>query len=120
MIDLIIEKIDKIKKYFAENRADVQDIESIDSWMAVAKRLFLIRSLKDHDGIKYVLEIFDKEIKDINEKLATKYSTELSDAQRDRLLDKKSLAQKYLDLFLPIEEELEKLEETVDSELAKL
>lgn len=95
-------------------RADPIDLGTIDAWLAEAKRLFLIQSLKGHDGIKYVLEVFEKEVAQINEKLKSSYSKDLPDKERDRLLDKRDLAQKYLNLFSGVDEQLAKIEEDVD------
>ena len=54
----IIEKIQALKDRFIGNRGDSRDVLVIDGWMEEAKRLMLLKSLKDHDGIKYVFEIF--------------------------------------------------------------
>lgn len=116
----MFEKIEKLLSYFRQNRADAQDIGAIASWEDEAKRLFLIKSLKDHDGIRYVLEIFESEVKKINERLNSAYSKDLPDTERDRLLDKRELAKKYLDLFSGVEEDLDSLEENLDTELSKL
>lgn len=114
----IFEKITKLLGFFTDNKADAQDIGAISSWEEEAKRLFLIKSLKDHDGIKYVLEIFQKEINNINDALLNK--RQMFEDERYRLLDQRALAKKYLDLFLPVEDELEKLEEKLDDELSKI
>lgn len=111
----LLDKITQLKDYFLGKRADSQDVSVIDSWMAEAKRLLILKSLKDHDGIKFVLKIFLKDIKDINETLLTNRS--LKDDERLRLMDKRALAQQYLDLFTPIDYQLEQLEQKVDSEL---
>lgn len=120
MRDAILEKIERVRSWFSGNRGAPQDIYEIDGWMEQAKKLFLLQSLKEHDGIKYVLEIFQNEINDINDALLNKYSKDLRDSERDRLLDKRSLAKKYLDLFVPMDEEFEKLEKDVDNELDKM
>jgi hypothetical protein len=113
----IIEKITTLKQKFSGHKVDQQDVGTIDGWFDEAKRLMLLKSLKDHDGVKYVLEIFETEIIQINDVLKSKYSKELKDTERDRLLDKKHLAQKYVSLFKEVEERLEKLEEVIDKEL---
>ena len=116
----ILEKITKLLNFFKDNKGDTQDVGAIVSWEEQAKRLFLLKNLKEHDGIKYLLEIFEGEVAKINEVLKNSYSKDLPDKERDRLLDRREMAQKYLDLFLPVEEGLEKLEETLDDELSKL
>lgn len=110
----LLDKLAKLKAYFLGNRADGQDVNTIDGWIDQARRLFLLNSLKDHDGIKYVLEIFQSEVERIDNKLRSADSKELPDYQRDRLLDRKELAKKYLDMFQGVSEELEAIEEQVD------
>lgn len=113
----ILDKLIELKKKFSTGKADHQDVVTIDGWESEAKRLFLLKSLKDHDGIKYVLEIFAGQVHLINEALLKSYSKDLSDKERDRLLDKRDLAQKYLNLFNEVDEQLEELEELVDEEI---
>jgi hypothetical protein len=108
----LIEKILQLKGRFS----DPVDAETIDGWLGEAKRLFLIKSLKDHDGIKFILEQFTSEVEKINNRLQNSYSKELSDTERDRLLDKRDLANKYINIFKNTDEQLEKIEQLVDSE----
>lgn len=115
-MDTILQKIQKLKDRFVKFRGDSRDVVQIDGWMGEAKRLFLLKSLKDHDGIKYVLEIFEGEIAKINETLKKSYSKDLKDTERDILLNRRDLAQKYVNLFSGVDEQLDKLEELVDSE----
>lgn len=112
----IIEKIQALRQKYVDWRADALDVYVIDGWMEEAKRLMLIKSLKDHDGVKYVFGVFEGEIKKISETLNKSYSKDLKDIERDRLLDKRDLAQKYVNLFKGVDEELDRLEETVDKE----
>lgn len=88
----------------------------IEGWYEKAKRLLLVKSLLEHDGVKYVKEIFESEVKTINSSLLEMDSKHLPDSERDRLLDRRDLAKKYLDLFNGVDEELDKLEEQVDNE----
>lgn len=113
----LLDKIQALKDRFLKGRAEPSNITVIDSWMERAKQLFILKSLKDHDGIKYVLEIFETEVNRINDQLIKADSKTLPDGQRDRLMDRRDLAQKYLNLFNPIDSELQALEEKVDSEL---
>lgn len=113
---MLLEKLTQLKNRFFERRGEPQDIGTIDSWISEAKKLFLLNSLKNHDGIKYVLEIFKSEVSKIDSLLSNSYSKDLPDRERDRLLDKRDLAKKYINLFDNIEEKLDKLEELVDKE----
>lgn len=112
----LIEKIVELKKKFTDWRSDAQDVRVIDGWLDEAKKLMLLKSLKEHDGVKYVLEVFEGEINKINETLNKSYSKDLKDTERDRLLDKRDLAQKYVSLFKDIDERLEAIEDIVDKE----
>lgn len=84
--------------------------------MDEAKRLMLLKSLKEHDGVKYVLDVFEGEINKINETLNKSYSKDLKDTERDRLLDKRDLAERYVNLFKDIDGQLDNIEEAVDKE----
>lgn len=110
----ILDKLNELKNRFVGGKADEQDVALIDAWIEKAKQLFILNSLKDHDGIKYVLEIYQNEIERINDQLLKSDSKSLPDQQRDRLLDRKEMYQKHLNLFLPIEAELEELEKKID------
>lgn len=110
----LLSKLDKLKEIFS--RGDQEDQNTIDSWYGEAKRLFLLKSLKEHDGVKYLLQVFSSEINKINEVLLSSDSSVLSDKKRDRLLDRKELAKKYVSLFTDIDEQIDKIEELVDNE----
>lgn len=113
---MLLEKIQQLKDKFIKGKADNTDVNVIDGWYEEAKRLMLIQSLKNHDGVKYVIEIFKNEVDKITEKIDKSYSKDLKDTERDRLLDRRDLAQKYLNLFDGVENDLERLEELVDKE----
>lgn len=115
----LLHKLSQLRNFFAGSGGDPQDVVVIDSWIDEANKLFLLKSLKEHDGVRYVLKIFKTEVDAINTALLGKYSRELPDTERDRLLDKRDLAQKYLNLFTPIDQRLEELESEVDNELNK-
>lgn len=114
----LIDKIRELKKKFINGRALSEDVAVISSWEEEAKKLFLLKSLKDHDGIKYVLEIFQSDIKKINEQLNSAYSKDLKDTERDRLLDRRNLCTKYVNLFVDIDSHIELLEQEVDKEIS--
>lgn len=111
----LIDKLQALKNRFASFRGTEYDLYQIDGWFEEAKRLMLLKSLKDQDGVKYVLEMLGGDVRKIDEALNKSYSKDLKDIERDRLLDKRDLANKLLQLFA-VEEQLERLEEIVDSE----
>lgn len=113
---MLLDKLQALRDKFFGNHADPQDVSVIDSWIEQAKRLLLMDNLKGHDAMKYVLGIFSGEVMKINQRLQNTYSKDMPDIERDRLLDKRNLAQKYLNLFSGVEEELKVLEENVDKE----
>lgn len=114
---MLLEKIQELYKKFSIGRADPQDLGSIDGWLTEAKRLLLLKSLKEHAGVQYVCDVFESEIKKINTALLNHDSKVLPERERDRMLDKRDLAQKYLNLFIDIDKQLEKLENDVDKEV---
>ena len=65
-----------------------------------------------------MLAIFEQEVEKINDTLLNK--RQMFEDERYRLLDQRSLAQKYLDLFKGKEDELKKLDKTLDEELSKI
>lgn len=112
----ILDKIRQLREKFGDARADVRDVAVIDGWYEEAKKLLILDNLKEHDGIKYVVEVFEGDVKKITEKLDKSYSKDLPDIERDRLLDRRELAQKYLNLFVNVDRDLDALEEVVDKE----
>lgn len=110
----LLSKLEKLKEQFSSGDPQVTSV--IDAWMGEAKRLMLLKSLYDHDGIKFVYEIFNSEIEKINEALLKSDSKSLNDKERDRLIDRRDLAKKYVNLFADLDEQIEKLEEVVDNE----
>lgn len=114
---MILNKLSKLKAYLLGNKADQEDISLVESWEAEAKKLFLLHSLKSHEGVKYVLEMFNRDIESINNSLLFSSSKELPDRERDRLLDKREFAQKFVNLF-KVESEIERLEQNVEAEIS--
>src|SRR3990167_10599832 len=117
MKNALLDKIQQVLQYFTGNRADQSQVGVIENWMDEAKRLLLIDHIAQFDGTKYVREVFENEVESINSTLQNSYSKDLPDLERDRLLDRRELARKYLDLFSETEERLAKIEEDVDNEM---
>lgn len=115
MYSFLLEKLNTLKEKYVGSRADQQDVVTIDNWIDKAKQLFLIKSLKDHDGVKYVLEIFQSEIDKINDQLLNQ--RDMGQDERYRFLDQRALTQKYLNLFNGVDEQLADLDEIVTREL---
>lgn len=115
----LLDKLLNLKNYFTGNKGDQADIGVIDNWIEEAERLMLLENLYKHDAIKYIVEIFKSEIEKIEESLKSLSSKELSDYERDRMIDRKNLAQKFLNIFIHNKDELAQLENLVDNNSKK-
>ena len=104
-------RIDNLLKEFSDP-AFPDDVEAIKSWKSEVKRAIIIDDLKEHEGIKMIVEFIDKEILDIDLVLTNAYSDKCPDKVRDRLLDKKQLYLNFLELF-PDEVEIQQIEKEV-------
>jgi hypothetical protein len=113
---MLLDKIQELLNKFRAGRASNEDVSVIGGWYEEAKKLLLLQSLKDHSGVKYILEVFQSEDVRISQRLNSEYSKTLPDDERDRLIDRRDLARKYINLFVDIDKKLEVLEEVVDKE----
>jgi hypothetical protein len=111
----VLEKITKLKTRLYG--ADQDDLSQVDQWERDAKTALITDNLQEHEGIKIIIDQFISDIKDIDEVLTTAYSVELSDKDRDRLLDNKKFIQKFIDLFEVARSTVTELEARVDNEL---
>jgi len=112
--------LDKIRGLLSRfNNGFEEDKKTIEYWYEEAQQLLVLDGIKQLGGIKYLIDILTTEVKEINRKLANNYSQELPDKQRDRLLDKRDMYLKFLNLF-EVEERIKDLEDRVDSELKRL
>lgn len=112
----ILIKINKLKEKFA-NAAFETDVQQIDSWIPQAKRLLLIGSLQEHDGVKFLLEKLTGDVRSMDELLLTANSTQLSALERDRVLDRKAFYKQFINFFVSNEKDIEALNDRVDAEL---
>lgn len=110
----LLDKLLDLKNRFLNG--DREDVVQIEAWIEEARRLILLDNLFKHDGIKYVYNIFASEIKKINSSLLKSDSKEMSDYQRDRLIDKRDLMLKYINLFTDLTVQIEQIEEIVDKQ----
>lgn len=114
---MLLDKILKLKQRFLDRRGNPDDVPIINSWLVEAEKLLLTKSLAEHDGVKYVIETFVREVEGINKMLLADDSSKLPDYDRDRLLDRRDLANLYLNLFLNLDDKIAKMEANVDKEL---
>lgn len=92
-------KLDELLKKFREGGGAERDVALIASWEPLVKRGLLIGDLANHDGVKLWLSEIDKDIEAMNQILLTTDSKTLPDHDRDRLLDRKTLYEKFRDFF---------------------
>lgn len=112
----IVDKAQKLLEIMNQS-GDPQSIIEVKSLYERAKHVSLMESLKDHDAIKFIVEHFSKQIRDINRALADVDSTELPDKARDRMIDRKRDLQAFLTLFDFTGAESKSIEDALDYEL---
>jgi hypothetical protein len=113
MSNELLKKIDNAKVKFL----DPIDQSRINSWESEAKRAFMVNSLKDHQGIKIILDNFVKDIAEIEDVLKSARSKDLSDNDRDKMIDRKELYKQFIKFFDDAEGKIERLEEEIDKEI---
>jgi len=113
--------MDLLKKAEALNQkfdmASGVDKSEVFGWYTQAKKLLLINSLKENDGLKFLLDNFTMEVKQINDKLLDNNSLKLPDYERDLLIIEKRCYKKFLDLFEHNDKSIQLLEKKIDEEL---
>ena len=109
----LLEKIDKMLVRFSDS-AFPDDIETIKSWKSEVKRAMIIDDLKNHDGIKMIIEFLSNEIEQIDLVLLNAYSDKCPDKIRDRMLDKKYMYNSFMGLF-PSNEQLTQIDNEVEN-----
>jgi hypothetical protein len=107
----LLDDIEKLERKFSDP-AYLEDLETINAWKETVKRSLIADNLKQHEGIKMIIENLDKRIEEINTVLMNSYSEKISDKTRDRMLDEKKMYMDFLDLF-PGDDELKEVEEQV-------
>lgn len=106
----LLDRITEAKSKFI----DPIDQGIIGKWEVEAKRAFMVSSLKDHQGIKIILANFEKDIVEIEDLLKTARSKDLSDGDRDKLIDRKELYSQFIKFFYEAEKSIETLEKQVE------
>lgn len=114
-LDDIVDKAQELKSQF--QGGDVESFSLASKMFEQARRLKLVESLKENDGIKFLLEHFGRDVIDVNNTLLSAGSDELTDRQRDRLIDKRTLILNFIRLFENNEQRLKNLESKIDYNL---
>lgn len=92
--------LSRIEKILAKLGDDpVSGSDEAKAWRSEVKRSMLSDNLKEHDGIKMIVEKLTQDIEDINYLLINASSSKLPEAMRDRIIDKKKMYLDFLDLF---------------------
>ena len=85
-------------------------------WEDRVKKVILLDDLKGHAGIQVILERFIPDIEEMNILLKSAKSKELSDFQRDLVIERKELYEWFVNLFSNLDKETKDIEESVDKE----
>ena len=109
----ILDKILELRNKFKDH----SDQKRIESWESKAKKDLLILSLKDHSGFKFIFDNLARDIHNMNEQLNKLDSVKLPDCDRDRMIDKRDLYKKFLDIFIDAEKELRNVEKQVEENI---
>ena len=107
----LLDRIDSLLRQFS-NPAFPDDVETMRNWKSQVYRAMINDNLKEHEGIKMIIDFIIKKIESIDLILLNAYSDKCSDLLRDRLLDKKEMYTDFLELF-PQETELKQIEQEV-------
>lgn len=110
-MDETLKKISEAKAKFL----DPQDQAVVSGWEAEAKRHLMTVSLKGHKGIEMILTNYKADIASMNDVLLN--SRDLNESDRNRLLDKREMYEKFIRIFNDAETGLEKIEKEVDENL---
>lgn len=87
----------------------------IDGWYSEAKRLLFLDNLKGHKGVEFIINVFTKDIEDMNRLLLEVNSTMMNDKTRDILLERRNMYQKFVSLFTDAEKGLENIKSEMDN-----
>jgi len=85
-------------------------------WEDKVKQLILLDNLKEHAGIRIILDKFRPDIEEMNTLLQTAKSETLSDFQRDLVIERKELYEWFINLFQNLDKESKEVEKSVKKE----
>lgn len=111
----LIEKINRLKKRFSDS--DETDKWIIGEWEQQAKTAIIQKSLEGHEGVAMIIKHIQEEVKEINSVLISSKSKDLSDADRDRMIDMKNFYKWFLSFFTNAKEKIDEVNDSVDKEL---
>ena len=112
MIQELEKRIDNIIAKLNDGAFE-EDIAEANAWKETARRAFLTKGVKSHEGIKMIIDRFISELENINLVLLNANSSKISDRERDRLLDKKELYKDFLSIFPEADQAIEVIDASV-------
>ena len=115
MEDNLLKKLELLKIKITDQSSQ----REIFGWEDQARNYLVVLSLKENKGIKIIFDRFASELLNIRELLLNADSKLLSENQRDRVLDRKAMYERFLSLFADSEKGLADLEKKVDNEIAE-
>lgn len=92
------------------------DNDQLKSWRSTVQRAMIQDDLKKHEGVQLIIEQLTKDLGEMDLILKTMKSDKLSEAQRDRIIDRKELYLWFIGLFIDINTELKDIEAKVDEQ----
>lgn len=107
------QKLEKLLGKHTGYRADFA--RKLESWEEQLKNAITTQKFGEHEIIKKVRKGYATEIKEINDVLL--FKDELTEADRVRLLDKRALCLRFLNLFREADATIETLEQAITYEL---
>ena len=96
---------------------DPLDRPQLQAWEHQLNRLLLASSAAENEGVKALLEQLRSQIAQINDVLMNADTDEISDYQRDRLIDQKKTLNRVIGYFEEAKTGLAQLEAELDKNL---
>ena len=109
-----LKRIDELKRKLVGNEDHVAEVLE---WERKAKRALLTISLKKHQGVRIFLAGIVLMIKETNELLQNAKSGQLSDSERNGLIDKRDFMVWIITFFNEASEDLKSIEEELEYEM---
>src|SRR3990167_2805151 len=115
MIDTFEQKTERLLEKFHGGRQDF--ISQISEWRNEYRKAIIVANLQDHAVIKsFASKLFD-EIEGMNYRLQNEKSDKLPQEERDRLLDKRSLYEEFVYLFVDAKKKVASIENAINENL---
>ena len=107
---------DKLEALLAKY-SDPLDKPQLLAWERECNRLLLLKSAAENEGVKVLIQQLHDQVAQINDVLLSADTDEISDYQRDRLIDQRKIISRILSYFTDTDKHLEALEAEFDKNL---